>query len=45
VELLDALEQPAAVLETAALDAAPESSAAASEFPDPFVVVRRYGNK
>jgi NDP-sugar pyrophosphorylase family protein len=44
-DLPEALDQPAAVLETAALDASPECGAVASEFPDPFVVSRRYGNQ
>ncbi len=44
-ELPESLEQPAAVLETAAHDVSPESGSGASEFPDSFVVARRYGNE
>jgi hypothetical protein len=45
VDLPESLEQPAAVLETAALDASSEPVTGASEFADPFVGVRRYGNQ
>jgi NDP-sugar pyrophosphorylase family protein len=44
-DLPEALDQPAAVLETAALDVPPECATGTSEFSDPFVVSRRYGNQ